>query len=169
MTVSKMKKFLLPMGPGFSRLLPMKCTFSGTCNEYGKSKRWFLGKMYGFLASCHLFHQRAIMENNVRPAERIAHRIARQTKNAIAWTGAVQAFLSALDLLWTLWRLWREGRVDERRRERQDRKDQGRDAAIEQLKNEVKTLRYVHSGASPFYSAIILPFAEQGTGAKLLE
>ena len=109
------------------------------------------------------------MENNVRTGERIAHRIARQTKNAIAWTGAVQAFLSALDLLWTLWTAWREGRVDERRRERQKRDDERRDAAIEQLKNDVKKLRYVHSVESPSYSEIILPFAEQGTGAKLLK
>ena len=109
------------------------------------------------------------MENNVRTAERIAHRIARQTKNVIAWTGAAQAFLSALDLFWTLWTAWREGRVDERRSERQNRDDERRDAAIEQLKNDVKTLRYVHSGAIPSYSEIILPFAEQGTGAKLLE
>ena len=120
------------------------------------------------------------MEDNVRRAERIAHRIARQTKNAIAWTGAVQAIFSALGLLWTLWSAWREGRADERRRERQDREDERRrkkadreekkrNAAIEQLKTEMKTLRYVHSGASSSYFEIILPFVEQGTGAKLLE
>ena len=112
------------------------------------------------------------MEDYVSTAERIAHRIWRQTKNAMAWTGAVQAFFPDLDLLWglwTLWTAWREGRVDERRRERQNRDDERRDVAIEQLKNDVKKLRYVHSGASPSYSEIILPFAEQGTGAKLLE
>ena len=118
------------------------------------------------------------MENNVRPAERIAHRIARQTKNAIAWTGAVQAFLSVLDLLWRLWSAWREGREDERRRERQDREDEKRrkkadreetkrNAAIEQLKTEMKAIRYVHPGASSSYLEIILPFVEQGTGCKV--
>ncbi|KAM0799636.1 hypothetical protein BDR22DRAFT_890216 [Usnea florida] len=92
------------------------------------------------------------MAEHVRTAERIAHRIVRQTKNAMAWTGAVQAFFSALDLLWTLWSAWREGREDERRRERQDREDERRrkkadreerkrDAAIEQLKTEMKTVR----------------------------
>ena len=58
------------------------------------------------------------MEDNVR------------RENAVAWRGAVQALLSALDLLWTLWSAWREGREDERRRERQDREDERRDAAI---------------------------------------
>ena len=121
-------------------------------NEHGRSKLWLLDKIYGFLESCHLSHQRAIMADNVQTAERIAHRLVRHTKSAIAWTGAVQAFFSALDLLWTLWSAWREGREDERRRERQDREDERRrkkadreerkrDAAIEQLKTEMKTVR----------------------------
>ena len=55
----------------------------------------------------------------------------------------MQAFISALDILWTLWRAWREGREDERRRERQDLEDERRDATIEQLKNEVKTFRFI--------------------------
>ena len=103
----------------------------------------------------------------------VVDRIAWQTKNAMARTGAVQAFFSALDLLWTLWSAWGEGREDERRRERQDREDERRrkkpdreetkrNAAIEQLKTEMKTVRYVNQSDT---FRISTPHAQQSSRA----
>ena len=47
--------------------------------------------------------------------------------------------------------------------------DESTIAAIEQLKIEMKRIRYVHSGASFSHSETLLPVAEQLTGAMILE
>ena len=66
----------------------------------------------------------------------------------------MQSFVSALALTWALWNVWKGEGEDERRREKADEEEakkktaeaeaeKKRDAAIEQLRYEVKMVRYV--------------------------
>lgn len=52
---------------------------------------------------------------------------------------------------------------------RRPRGDESKIAATEQIKCEVKMIRYVHSGASSSNFETILPVAEQITGTMILE
>ena len=66
------------------------------------------------------------MADPVRPAERIQHTIARQTRNAIAWTGIFQALLAALTLGWTVCRDWEEKGEKKEEREKRDEEEKKR-------------------------------------------
>ena len=43
------------------------------------------------------------MADGISEAERTQHGIGRGTRNAIIWTGAIQAIIALATLLWTVW------------------------------------------------------------------
>lgn len=106
------------------------------------------------------------MADGISEAERIQHGIGRGTRNAIVWTGTVQAIIASIALLWTAWWALREKREkkrtkkkeddeDERRRKRADEQDARRreemermvgermNAALKQFEDVLITIRYV--------------------------
>ena len=66
------------------------------------------------------------MADGISEAERIQHGIDWGTRNAIVWTGTIQAIIALATLLWTAWWALREKREEKRTKNKEDDEDKRR-------------------------------------------
>ena len=66
------------------------------------------------------------MADGISEAERTQHGIGRGTRNAIIWTGTVQALIALATLLWTAWWAMKVKGEEKRTKKKEDDEDKKR-------------------------------------------